>query len=154
MEGSIEHLIKGDVISVPFPFSDTSTTKKRPALVITESDNNNIIICPITSKPGRDYEIKLEDEDFRVGKLNLSPCYIRPNIIATVDKSNVIRYIGKIKDDKLHQVISTIIQIIEKPSSPPPPVSKAWERSKKPKWGNPQIPDFFDKLSLFLFTPD
>ncbi|MDD1417435.1 hypothetical protein MEN41_23455 [Dolichospermum sp. ST_con] len=34
MEGSIEHLIKGDVISVPFPFSDTSTTKKRPALVI------------------------------------------------------------------------------------------------------------------------
>jgi mRNA interferase MazF len=79
MEGSIEHLIKGDVISVPFPFSDTSTTKKRPALVITESDNNNIIICPITSKPGRDYEIKLEDEDFRVGKLNLSPCYIRPN---------------------------------------------------------------------------
>jgi mRNA interferase MazF len=133
MEGSIEHLIKGDVISVPFPFSDTSTTKKRPALVITESDNNNIIICPITSKPGRDYEIKLEDEDFRVGKLNLSPFYIRPNIIATVDKSNVIRYIGKIKDDKLHQVISTIIQIIEKPSSPPPPVSKAWERSKKPK---------------------
>jgi len=133
MEGSIEHFIKGDVISVPFPFSDTSTTKKRPALVITESDNNNIIICPITSKPGRDYEIKLEDEDFRVGKLNLSPFYIRPNIIATVDKSNVIRYIGKIKDDKLHQVISTIIEIIEKPSSPPPPVSKAWERSKKPK---------------------
>ena len=133
MKGSIEHLIKGDVISVPFPFSDTSTTKKRPALVITESDNNNIIIiCPITSKPGRDYEIKLEDEDFRVGKLNLSPCYIRPNIIATVDKSNVLRYIGKLKDDKLHQVISTIIEIIEKPSSPPP-ASKAWERSKKPK---------------------
>jgi mRNA interferase MazF len=132
MEGSIEHLIKGDVISVPFPFSDTSTTKKRPALVIAESDNNNIIICPITSKPGRDYEIKLEDEDFRVGKLNLSPCYIRPNIIATVDKSNVIRYIGKIKDDKIHQVISTIIEIIEKPSSPPP-ASKPWERSKKPK---------------------
>jgi mRNA interferase MazF len=132
MEGSIEHLIKGDVISVPFPFSDTSTTKKRPALVITESDNNNIIICPITSKPGRDYEIKLEDQDFRVGKLNLSPCYIRPNIIATVDKSNVIRYIGKLKDDKLHQVITTIIEIIEKPSSPPP-ASKAWERSKKPK---------------------
>ncbi|MBD2568201.1 type II toxin-antitoxin system PemK/MazF family toxin [Anabaena lutea] len=132
MEGSIEHLIKGDVISVPFPFSDTSTTKKRPALVITESDNNNIIICPITSKPGRDYEIKLEDQDFRVGKLNLSPCYIRPNIIATVDKNNVIRYIGKLKDDKLHQVISTIIEIIEKPSSSPP-VSKAWERSKKPK---------------------
>ena len=68
-----------------------------------------------------------------MGKLNLSPCYIRPNIITTVDKSNVIRYVGKLKDDKLHQVISTIIEIIEKPSSPLPPASKAWERSKKPK---------------------
>ncbi len=37
MEGSIEHLIKGDVISVPFPFSDTSTTTKRPAFPFDQS---------------------------------------------------------------------------------------------------------------------
>lgn len=76
MERSIENFVRGDVISVPFPFSNASATKKRPALVVAESDSNNIIVCPITSKPGRDYEIKLEDQDFRVGQLNLSPCYI------------------------------------------------------------------------------
>ncbi|WP_373528556.1 type II toxin-antitoxin system PemK/MazF family toxin [Nostoc sp.] len=59
MEGSIENIGKGDIISVPFPFSDASATKRRPALVIAESDSNNIMICPITSKPCRDYEIKL-----------------------------------------------------------------------------------------------
>ncbi|BAY35057.1 transcriptional modulator of MazE/toxin MazF (plasmid) [Nostoc carneum NIES-2107] len=133
MEGSVENLVKGDVISVPFPFSDASATKRRPVLVIAESDSNNIIVCPITSKPGRDYEIKLEDQDFRVGKLNLSPCYIRPNIIATVDKSNVIRQIGKLKDGKLNEVISAIIEILQKPSEPPPPTSKALERGKNPK---------------------
>jgi mRNA interferase MazF len=133
LEGSIENLGKGYIISVPFPFSDASATKRRPALVIAESDSNNIIVCPITSKPGRDYAIKLEDQDFRVGKLNLSPCFIRPNIIATVDKSNVIRFVGRLKDEKINEVITAIIEILQKPPEPPPPASKALERGKNPK---------------------
>ena len=133
MERFIENLVKGDVISVPFPFSDASATKRRPALIVAESDSNNMIVCPITSKPGRDYEIKLEDQDFKVGKLNLSPCYIRPNIIATVDKSNVIRNIGKLRDEKINQVIATIIEILQKPCEPTLPASKAWKRGKNPK---------------------
>ncbi|MBV6626134.1 MAG: type II toxin-antitoxin system PemK/MazF family toxin [Rivularia sp. (in: Bacteria)] len=133
MERTLDNFAKGDVISVPFPFSDASTTKKRPALIIAQSDSNNAILCPITSKPGRDYEIKLEDKDFRIGKLNLSPCYIRPNIIATVAKSNVIRHIGRLKDDKIDEVITVIIEILQKPPEPPPPASKALERGRKPK---------------------
>lgn len=126
MEGSIENIGKGDIISVRFPFSHASATKRRPALVIAESDSNNIML-------GRDYEIKLEDQDFRVGKLNLSPCYIRPNIIATVDKSNIIRYIGKLKDEKINEVITAIIEILQKPPEPPSSASKALERGKNPK---------------------
>jgi mRNA interferase MazF len=138
LEGFIEFMLmekfaKGDVISVPFLFSDASATKRRPALIIAESDSNNIILCPITSKPGREYEIKLEDQDFMFGKLNLSPCYIRPNIIATVDKSNVIRNIGKLRDEKINQVIATIIEILQKPCEPTLPASKAWKRGKNPK---------------------
>jgi mRNA interferase MazF len=138
LEGFIEFMLmekfaKGDVISVPFLFSDASATKRRLALIIAESDSNNIILCPITSKPGREYEIKLEDQDFMFGKLNLSPCYIRPNIIATVDKSNVIRNIGKLRDEKINQVIATIIEILQKPCEPTLPASKAWKRGKNPK---------------------
>ncbi|MEO1431429.1 MAG: type II toxin-antitoxin system PemK/MazF family toxin [Cyanobacteria bacterium J06633_8] len=132
MERTLDNFAKGDVISVPFPFSDASTTKKRPALIIAQSDSNNIILCPITSKPGRDYEIKLEDRDFLIGKLNLSPCYIRPNIIATVAKSRVIQHLGKLKDDKINEVIIAIIEILQKPPEPPP-TSKALERGRKPK---------------------
>jgi len=138
LEGSIKNLAKGDVISVPFPFSDASATKRRPALVIAESDSNNIIVCPITSKPGRDYEIKLADQDFKVGKLNLSPCYIRPNIIATVDKNNVIRHVGKLKEEKVNEVITAIIEILQN-SPEPPPASKALERGKNPKYSGYQL---------------
>jgi mRNA interferase MazF len=100
--------------------------------VIAESDSNNVLLCPITSKPGRDREITLEDKDLRIGKLNLSPCYIRPNIIATVDKNNIVRVIGHLKSEKSNEVIGKIIEILQKPHDPPPPSSQALQRGKKP----------------------
>jgi mRNA interferase MazF len=132
LEKPIENLCKGDVISIPFPFSDASTTKRRPAVIIADSDSNNILVCPITSKPGRDYEIKLEDQHFRVGNLDVSPCYIRPNIIATLSKSNVIRQIGKLKEEKVNELIDVVVEIIQKPPNSPPQ-SKVFERGNSPK---------------------
>lgn len=132
MEKSLENLKKGDVIAVAYPFSDSLSAKKRPALIIAESDANNVLACPITSKPGREYEIKLEDKDFGVGKLDLSPCYIRPNIIATIAKTSVTRRIGSLKDVKVDAVVTRVVAIIENPSSPPPK-PPAFERGKRPK---------------------
>jgi mRNA interferase MazF len=45
----------------------------------------------------------------------------------------VIRNIGKLKDEKINQVIATIVEILQKPSELPPPASKARERGKNPK---------------------
>jgi mRNA interferase MazF len=133
LEKSLEELRKGDVIAVSFPFSDGVGAKRRPALVIAESDRHNILICPITSKSGRDFELKLEDQDFSIGKLDLSPCYIRPNIIATAEKTRVTRYVGRVKAEKLSQVIDQVIAILRRPSEPPSPDSPALERGKRPK---------------------
>ena len=41
--------VKGDVVVVPFPFSDLSQSKRRPALVITELTGDDLILCQITS---------------------------------------------------------------------------------------------------------
>ena len=41
--------IKGAIVVVPFPFSDLSQAKKRPVLVITDLNNNDLILCQITS---------------------------------------------------------------------------------------------------------
>ena len=55
--------MKGDVVVLPFPFSDLSQSKRRPALVITELLGNDIILCQITSKKISDrYAILLEVE--------------------------------------------------------------------------------------------
>jgi mRNA interferase MazF len=131
LEKLVAYLAKGDVIVINYPFLDSADSKKRPALIVAES-GNNIIVCVITSKSGREKEIKLEDGDFRVGKLNLIS-YIHPNALYTTKKDVVLRKVCTLKDEKIEQVISAIIEILQEPPSSPPPVSKALERGKPPQ---------------------
>ncbi|MBE9239343.1 type II toxin-antitoxin system PemK/MazF family toxin [Anabaena aphanizomenioides LEGE 00250] len=59
--------IKGDVVIVPFPFSDLSQTKRRPALVIATLQGNDMILCQITSQSVSDrYAIGLDNSDFNL----------------------------------------------------------------------------------------
>jgi len=46
--------IKGDVVVIPFPFSDLTQTKRRPALVISALEGDDVILCQITSRTSRD----------------------------------------------------------------------------------------------------
>lgn len=57
--------VKGDVVVVPFPFSDLTNSKRRPALVITELTGDDVILCQITSRNLNDkYSIELDNNDF------------------------------------------------------------------------------------------
>ena len=42
--------VRGDVVVVPFPFSDLSQAKRRPALVVAELTGDDLILCQITSQ--------------------------------------------------------------------------------------------------------
>ena len=83
--------VKGDVVVLPFPFSDLSQSKRRPALVITELLRNDIILCQITSQKISDnYAILLEVNDFKEGRLKVRS-NVKPNRIFTAD-TNIVLY--------------------------------------------------------------
>ena len=106
-------LVKGDVVVLPFPYSDLSSSKKRPALIIGVLEGDDIILCQITSRQRDDrYSINLNDADFKHGKLDLES-YIRPNRIFTADKSTILYKIGSIKENKIQEVIEGIIKILK-----------------------------------------
>lgn len=108
----MEEPLVGDVVIFSFPFSDLTSTKRRPALVIATPSGSDIIVCQITSKIHHDsYSIGLDDNDFINGKLNVNS-YIRPNKLITIDKKIIIYKAGSIQTSKLKSVIGAIFNIL------------------------------------------
>ncbi len=104
--------VKGDVVVVPFPFSDLTYAKRRPALVIAELEGDDIILCQITSQQIRDrYAVPIEDNDFETGALN-QKSNVRPNRIFTADRHIVLYSVGRLKSDKISEVIEGIVNIL------------------------------------------
>ena len=106
--------VKGDVVVVPFPFSDLTQSKRRPALIITASDGDDLILCQITSQTIKDkYAIVANDNDFETGGLK-QPSNLRPNRIFTADTHIILYKVGSLKNVKVSKVIETIVEIIRK----------------------------------------
>ena len=64
----MERFVKGDIIVFPFPFSDLSANKKRPALILSVLEGDDLILCQITSEARHNkYSIELKDSDFEQG---------------------------------------------------------------------------------------
>jgi len=109
----VARFVRGDVVVIPFPFSDLSQSKRRPALVIAPLEGDDAILCQLTSMGIRDdYAIALDDGDFASGSLKQSS-NIRPNRIFTADTHIVLYRVGSIKEEKLTRVIERLIQIIK-----------------------------------------
>ncbi len=105
--------IKGDVVVVPFPFSDLSQSKRRPALVITPLEGDDAILCQITSKTIKDtYAIPINDTNFASGSLK-QPGNIRPNRLFTADSHIILYRVGSIKAEKLAEIVAKVVEIIK-----------------------------------------
>ncbi len=106
--------VKGNVVVVPFPFSDLTQAKRRPALVIVTLEGDDLILCQITSQAIKDnYAISLDDKDFETGSLK-QISNVRPNRIFTADSHIVLYKVGNPKIEKLNEVIEKVVEIIRK----------------------------------------
>jgi len=62
----MEGLVKGDVVVIPFPFSDLSASKKRPAIVVASLTGDDQIVAQITSVARNDnYSISINDKKIK-----------------------------------------------------------------------------------------
>lgn len=105
--------VRGDVVVMPFPFSDLSSSKKRPALILADMEGDDYIMLQITSKAtSDDYAIALTNSDFTSGTLH-QDSNIRPNKIFTLDQKLIAYRIGHVSDQKLQGIIDCVTGIIK-----------------------------------------
>ena len=105
--------MKGDVVVVPFPFSDLTQAKRRPALVVAVLEGDDLLLCQITSQRVRDnYAIPLEDKDFETGSLR-QKSNIRPNRLFTADQHLILYKAGRLRNEKIREVVRKIVEIVQ-----------------------------------------
>lgn len=110
----MERPVKGDVVVIPFPFSDLSASKRRPALVVANLGGNDVILCQITSVARNDrFSISLIRSDFKDGKLRVES-RIRPNRLFTADRSIIEYKAGTLTNEKVKVIEQTLIDIFTK----------------------------------------
>ena len=105
----------GDIVLVPFPFTDQTTTKKRPGVVVSSHEYQlqrpDVVLMAITSqvKPTPFYG-DLVVTEWNKARL-LKPSLIKP-VLATIHKKLVLKRLGKLQPadlNALRDLLATIL---------------------------------------------
>lgn len=109
----------GDIILVPFPFTDLTTFKQRPAVIISSSKFNrargDVIIAAITSH----IEGKMAEDEYRLDKSEQHaaglplPSIIKLGKIVTLDQRLIRKTLGRLPKKTMNLIVSKIHKIID-----------------------------------------
>ncbi len=102
----------GAVVLVPFPFSDLSQAKLRPAVVLAEVTRGDRILCQIMSNPyGDTSAIPLDDPAFARGSLRVTS-YARPGKLFTASADLIVRDVGALTADAHTRIVNAVISLL------------------------------------------
>ena len=103
---------QGEIVLIPVPFTDLSTTKRRPVLIISNDKynktTNDLIVVAITSNLSKP-AILLTNEDMTTGQLPIASV-IRYDKIYTLDQKIVVKSLGKVS----HEILTSVNKMIYK----------------------------------------
>lgn len=103
----------GTVVLIPFPFSDLSSSKLRPAVLLADVGKGDWILCQVTSKPYADLcAISISDNDFLEGSLQRTS-FARVGKLFTANEGLFLRSVGQLKQGKLRQIIRAVKDILD-----------------------------------------
>lgn len=108
---------QGDVVLVPFPFTNQQGDKKRPALVISANWYNNkypdVILISITSvipdPPLRDQVVLSVPDQIMIH--SDSPCIIRTGKIFTIEKARIMKTLGHVSPGTLQSALQSLSDV-------------------------------------------
>jgi len=102
--------LQGDLILIPYPYSDLSNSKRRPAIIISKNglNPNNYIVSKVTSV------LKCNKNDYFIGPDDLNgfeldeDSEVRTDEIFTVHKSIIVKKIASFTSDALKKIIEMV----------------------------------------------
>jgi mRNA interferase MazF len=92
----------GTVLLITFPFSDGAAVKRRPALVLLDTGDDDILVARITGQLSQT-QFDLQLQDWQQAGLRL-PSVVRLHKLATLDKQLVERSLGTLSNQDFQEV--------------------------------------------------
>ncbi len=97
---------RGDLLLVPFPFTDLSAAKRRPVLALTASDSyGDFITMPVTSRPQAEHGLPIAATDLSSGTLPAAS-WIRTDRVVTLNASLVVKPVGHLSE----QIVAAAVE--------------------------------------------
>lgn len=102
----------GSVVVIPFPYSDLTDTKLRPAVVLASAGRGDFILVQVTSSAYGDPDaISLGSADFLSGSLQRQS-YARPGKLFPANSALVRREAGKLTPAALNRIIDQVVDVL------------------------------------------
>ncbi|WP_424520743.1 type II toxin-antitoxin system PemK/MazF family toxin [Rubrivirga sp.] len=103
---------RGSVVLVRFPFSDLSSSKRRPAVVLADAGRGDYVLVQVTSRSYSDPNaVELTEQSFARGGLRLTS-YARPGKLFTANDSLIVREMGVLDDSTLSKLVEAVIELL------------------------------------------
>lgn len=93
----------GDLVLIPFPFTNLSSRKTRPALII-HHNKEDLILLGVSSKR-KHHSIKIHSSDLALGSLPLTS-YVRINKVATLHMTLIRHKVAQLKPRSYSKIIN------------------------------------------------
>ncbi len=105
-------LSAGAVVAVRFPFSDLTSAKLRPAVVLADVGRGDYVLLQVTSKPYADPRaIALGAEAFAAGALPVVS-YARPGKLFTANDHLVASILGHLSEESRRRVVEAVVTLL------------------------------------------
>jgi mRNA interferase MazF len=105
--------VGGDVVVLPFPFTDLTSSKVRPALVLATLTRGDVILCQITSQAGgHPRAVPLGPADFEPGGGLPLASFALPHRVVTANEACVRRSVGRIREETLKRIRDEVCAVI------------------------------------------
>jgi mRNA interferase MazF len=111
---------QGDILLVPIPFSDLSSQKRRPVIVVSNNLYNqrtaDIVVVAMTSNPAEvDYSFTITSSDLEKGALN-HPGKVRVDEIYTISKLIVVKTFGRVNESVSERIRQNLHEFVGNPN--------------------------------------
>lgn len=111
---------QGDIVLIPIPFTDLSSQKRRPVIIISNDDYNqhapDVLVVAMTSTPPlNNYSFTITSENLVQGQLN-RPGTVRVDKMYTLEQTLIVKTFGRVDAGTLHDIRTILLSLTSSPT--------------------------------------